>query len=158
MSVNKFIKKVIHKWLFSYEYDLQILEGGRIPTQPYKNDAGYDLYVAKNTVIKAKQMTNVSTGVACKNTIPAWILLTGRSSTLIRYGLIVDDGIIDGDYTGELFIKVYNPGNKDFIIYPGMRIGQIIVIPKTFIRFRMKGVLRVRPGERGFHGLGHSGQ
>lgn len=158
MNISRLIRRLVHKWLFTYDYDLQILEGGQCPTQPYKNDAGYDLYVSKSTTIKPGQTTNVPTGVACKNRIPAWIWLTGRSSTLVRHGLIIDDGIIDGDYVGELFMKVYNPGDKEFHVYPGMRIGQIIVMPKTYVRFNKKDQLRVRPGERGHNGFGHSGK
>lgn len=156
--INQWLKKMVHKWLFSYNYELQILEGGTIPTKPFKNDAGYDLYVSRSTLIKAGEITNVPTGVACKNKIPAWILLTGRSSTLVRHGLIVDDGIIDGDYTGELFIKVYNPSNEDFHVYPTMRIGQIIVMPHTSIKFSFTDSLTTKKGERGNRGFGHSGE
>lgn len=157
-KINNFLKLKIHKWLFTYEYLFALREGGKMPIRIYQNDAGYDLYVSENTVVRARSMINVPTGVSCLSKIPAWILLTGRSSTLLKHGLMVNDGVIDGDYTGELFIKVYNPNEKDVLVPKGMRIGQIIVLPHTNIKFnRVVSIQNRIKNARGDRGFGSSG-
>lgn len=156
--INSLLKRVIHAWLFTYYYDIKIIEGGREPVRAYKNDAGYDLFVSKSINIKPNSLKNVPTGVAVKGqSHNAWIMLTGRSSTLIRHGIIVDTGIIDGDYTGELFIKVYNTQKEEISLYPNMRIGQIIVIPHTKIKFKYVEEFKTKRNERGNKGFGSSG-
>lgn len=157
--LNNGLKKMIHRWLFSYEYDLKILEGGRKPLKTYKNDAGYDLYISRGVVIPAGQVVNVNTGVACKGSgVNAWIFLTARSSTLHRHGLLVDNAVIDGDYVGELSMVVFNPTKEDIYLHPGMRLGQIIVIPHTTIKFNNVEKLKIRKGERGDSGFGSTGK
>lgn len=152
------IKRLIYKWLFSYTYDMVLLREASSPVKAYKNDAGYDLFVYKSVLIPKHTMVDVSTGVHIKSTgLPAWIYLTGRSSTLMKYGLMVDDGVIDGDYSGEMFIKVYNTTNKDVSLYPGMRIGQMIIIPYTTVKFRQVNKLTIKKGERGSRGFGSTG-
>jgi len=156
--INNKIKEAIKSYLFSYDYDLVLLEGGRMPTRAYKNDAGYDLYVTRAVTIPAGKIVNIPTGVACKSKRPAWIMLTGRSSTLVKYGLMVNDAVIDGDYTGELSMKVYNTTKAPVHIPPHARLGQIIVLPHTQVKFSFKDKLHVKKGGRGTRGFGSSGK
>lgn len=157
--INNKLKNLIHRWLFVYNYDVIVNQDARLPTRMFKNDAGYDLFVLRSICIPKRKMVNVPTGVFCKsNKIPAWILLTGRSSTLHRHGLIVNNGIIDGDYIGEMFISVYNPTGADIWLYPNMRIGQMIVIPHTTIKFSYVDKFNIGEGERGECGFGSTGK
>ncbi len=154
--IRRLIKRVIQKWLFTYDYDIVLGEGAKLPTRVYKNDAGYDLYLNKGTTIKAHEFGDLPTGVMMRNQIPSWLLMTGRSSTIIRYKLHVVMGIIDGDYVGELYLQVTNLSNKDVSFPPHFRVGQIIVMPHTNIRFHEKKTLKVKG--RGHNGFGHTGQ
>ena len=151
------LKKWILDWIFSYDYDVVLMNDAKMPYRAYNNDAGYDLYVYRSTKIPKHQMVNVSTGVFCKSKRSSWLFLTGRSSTLLKYGLLVDIGIIDGDYTGELFVKVYNPSSQDVYLYPEMRIAQLIIIPHTTGKFKVVDKLEIKRGERGEKGFGSTG-
>ena len=42
-------------------------------------------------------------------------------------GLQVGACVVDSDYRGEVHLNVHNIGNKDFKIYPGMKIVQMLV-------------------------------
>ncbi len=153
------IRRLILRWLFTYKYEIVLQDEAKAPYKTYKNDAGYDLYVYKTTNIPKKSIVNIPTGVHIKSKgAPAWIYLTGRSSTLLRHGLIVDDGVIDDGYTGEMCVKVFNPTNKDVTLYPDMRIGQIIIIPHTIGKFVHVKNLKVKPHERGTRGFGSTGE
>lgn len=157
--INNVIKRIIHRWLFTYHYDLVLLDASRAPIRAYKRDAGYDLFVSRSVKIPKGKIINVSTGVAIKaNGVPAWILLTSRSSTMLRHGLVVNNGIIDCDYAGELSITVLNPTNEDVYLHPDMRIGQMIIIPHTNCIFTHKDKLKIRKNERGYKGFGSTGQ
>jgi deoxyuridine 5'-triphosphate nucleotidohydrolase len=156
--INNWIKMLVHSWLFSYDYDICIQEGGKLPLRTYKRDAGYDLFVSKSVTVSPGEGANVSVGVSVRSRIPAWILLTNRSSTLMRYGLIVDSGVIDGDYIGELYIKVFNPTKKDIHIPPDTRIAQIIIMPHTSIIPHYVSHLPIKKGARNTKGFGSSGQ
>lgn len=157
--INNFIKKIIHKWLFTYKYYLICDTYAKAPLRAYKNDAGYDLFVLGSVLLPSGKVTNVSTGIYCKSCgVPAWIFLTGRSSTFLKHNLMVNDGIIDGDFTGELYINVFNPTDEDIWLYPGMRIGQMIVMPHTSINFVLSDKLEVKDGERGLRGFGSTGE
>ena len=157
--INNVIKKIIHKWFFTYDFDIKLLEGGKnAPMRTYKKDAGYDLVVNKSVKIPVGEMVNVPTGVACKSYgVPAWIFLTGRSSTLLRHGIVVDNGIIDDGFTGELFVKVFNITKKVVWLRPDMRIGQMIVIPHTNCKFSFINEFRIKKHERGNNGFGSTG-
>ena len=154
-----FLKKLLHRWFFTYKFDLVYLcEGSKMPYKKYKNDAGYDLFISRSTKICVGEMVNVPTGIAIKSYgVPAWVYLTGRSSTLIRHGLIIDNGIIDDGYTGELCIKIYNPTKEDITLYPGMRVGQIIIMPLISAKFRMVERFKIKNHERGGKGFGSTG-
>ncbi len=157
--LNHWFKRMVHGWLFTYEYEIQLMSMGKIPIKAYKNDAGYDLFISRSVTIPPKQFVNVATGIAIKNKSHcAWIMLTGRSSALHKHGIMVDVGIIDGDYTGELFIKAYNTSKEVIHLYPNMRIGQIIVMPHTSIKWNLVNKLEVKSCERGNRGFGSSGR
>lgn len=154
--ITNVLKTVIQRWLNTYDYDIVLSEGAKIPTRVYKNDAGYDLYLNRSATVKAHESCDLPTGVMMQNHVPSWLLMTGRSSTIIRYKLHVVMGIIDGDYIGELHLQVTNLSNKDVSFPPHFRVGQIIAMPHTTIRFHQKEQLKVKG--RGKNGFGHTGQ
>ena len=156
--INNFFKMLFLRWLFTYDYDIHLMEGGKSPIRIYKRDAGYDLYVSKSVKIPPRGKIQVPTGVAMRSKIPAWILLTNRSSTLARHGIIIDNGIIDGDYIGELFISAYNSTGETVHIPPDTRIAQIIVLPHTSIKFNMTDYFSRKRDARNENGFGSSGK
>lgn len=154
---NNFLKKKIHEWLFTYHYEIICDKNGKIPRRVYHDDAGYDLYISESVIIAPFDKKDISTGIFCNSAIPAWMFLTGRSSTLMKYGLVVDNGIIDGGYTGELFIKIINTKNEEVYLKKGTRIGQIIIIPHTSIKFFSVGKFSSEK-IRGYNGFGSTGK
>jgi deoxyuridine 5'-triphosphate nucleotidohydrolase len=152
------LKKKILAWLFTYQYDIHIGPFGKIPVRAYQNDAGYDLFISKSIVVPAGKGIEIPTEIYCRSKIPAWIMLTSRSSTMDRWGVLVKDAVIDSEYTGELYIYVHNLTKKDVHLPIGIRIGQIIVIPHTTIKFNVVDKDRLINSTRGSRGFGSSGQ
>lgn len=134
-----------------------------IPTRATANSAGYDLTVAEDIIVPSylKQVlkmssyavdfpipfslsniycqghkpTLVSTGMKCKLDPGTYLEITVRSSTPLKYWLILANGkgIIDSDYysndqnDGEIFLQLINLSPFDIKLQKGDRIGQAII-------------------------------
>lgn len=130
-----------------------------LPTQGYETDAGYDLYAVESVTVPARGQVSVSCGVAADIPDGLWAQITGRSSTLKKYSLMVapTTGVIDEGYTGELFAPVVSLNNEDVKIDAGQRIAQFILHEAPGQRYRPTwGVCRTK--DRGSNGFGSTGR
>lgn len=138
-----------------------------IPTRSTKGAAGYDFYVAEQVVVPSildiqtklgprminpetslKELeeltkiwncrpTLVPTGIKCKLDPGTYLELSVRSSTPLKYWLILANsvGVIDEDYygnetnEGHIFFQVINLAPKPILLIPGDKIGQGIIKP-----------------------------
>lgn len=102
-------------------------EADHLPLKKHDGDAGYDLYVSRDTLIEASSFTDIPTGI--KMALPAglWARITGRSSTLRNRNILVTEGIIDNGFRGELWIGAFNLSNKDVTVKKGERVAQLIL-------------------------------
>lgn len=101
---------------------------------PAKNglSAGIDLYVAEDIQIPNNEtIVKISTKISLNGSLLlmptntyAWV--TGRSSTASR-NVIIIAGIIDADYTGEIFIQAYTLKKKGVWLKRGDKIAQMII-------------------------------
>jgi dUTP pyrophosphatase len=138
----------------------QILPGEgspRVPTKAYPGDAGWDLYVSRDVVIPAYSFTDIHTDIAIALPEGLWGRITGRSSTLRKYGLLVNEGIIDNGYRGELFIGVFNLINHDRFIPAGTRLAQLI-LHWLVEDLQWEPTIVLPPSQRQDKGFGSSGQ
>lgn len=98
----------------------------RNPTRAYPGDAGWDLYVSRPAVIPPRSFVDVHTDVYIAMPEVLWGRITGRSSILRKRGLLVNEGVIDPGYRGELFIGVWNLREEPVDLQVGDRIAQLI--------------------------------
>lgn len=81
--------------------------------------------------------TLVSTGMKCKLDPSTWLQLSVRSSSPLKYWLMMGNsiGVIDADYynnpdnEGEIFFQIYNLSPFNIQIKKGEAIGQGIILP-----------------------------
>lgn len=128
-----------------------------MPTRTHDDDAGYDLYVSELVVIGPGEFLDIPTGIAMQLPAGAWGMLTGRSSTLRKRGLLVNQGIIDTGYRGELFAGVWNLTLGQAVVQRGERLAQIIVMPNATIDTYVVEVNMLAESSRGIQGFGSSG-
>lgn len=134
-------------------------QGATLPTKGYDLDAGYDLYAVEAVTIPARGQGQVSCGVAVDIPEGMWAQITGRSSTLKNLNLMVAPtvGVIDEEYTGELFAPVVSISDTDVVIEAGQRIAQLILHHAPGQEFRPTwGVTRNKA--RGSNGFGSTGR
>lgn len=132
---------------------------GALP--PFKghgdSDAGWDLYVSRDCVIQPGETKDVHTDICIGMPYGIYARITGRSSTLRKHNLLVNEGIIDNGYTGELFICVRNMGDKPFEAKRGMRLAQVLFGEIIGIDWKQEPAINSKPGERGDKGFGSTG-
>jgi dUTP pyrophosphatase len=85
-------------------------------------------------------------------------ILLPRSGLGHKHGIVLGNlvGLIDSDYQGQVFVSCWNRGNKAFIVEPGERIAQMVIVPVVRAEFDI--VEDFDTSERGAGGFGHTGR
>lgn len=138
--------------------NFELGEGAKAPYKKHIGDAGWDLFVSEDCTIEPGETMDIHTGI--KIDMPPYIFarITGRSSSLRKHHLLVNEGIIDNGYTGELFICVHNLGNSAFHVEKGMRLAQVIFHIIEDVRWSQIDRIKPTPGKRGNAGFGSTGR
>lgn len=138
--------------------DFELGEGAQAPYKKHHGDAGWDLYVSRDCMIHPGDTQDVHTDI--KIDMPPYMFarIVGRSSTLRKHKLIVNEGIIDNGYTGELFVCVHNVGPGPFKVKKGMRLAQILFHTIEDVRWSEVDEIQPTPGKRGDEGFGSTGE
>tara|TARA_B100000401_G_C52789386_1_gene712588 strand:- start:989 stop:1459 length:471 start_codon:yes stop_codon:yes gene_type:complete len=127
-----------------------------------KSDAGFDLFMPEEIVVPAKARSfKLGTKVkasAYKNKILSSYEIWPRSSmggkTPLR--LCNSIGLVDREYTGELFLCVDNISDHDWIIKKNDRLVQLVGPCHEMIEMEL--VTELETTKRGENGLGSSGR
>ncbi len=145
---------------------LKILDpriGNDIPMPEYATpgSAGMDLRACVATPLElAPGATElIPTGIAIHISDPGLAaVLLPRSGLGHKHGIVLGNltGLIDSDYQGQLFVSCWNRSSTPFIIEPGERIAQMVLIPVVQGHFEV--VDEFAETERGTGGFGHTGR
>lgn len=99
------------------------------PSRGTPESAGFDLHSYENVVIAAGKQALVATGVSVVIPEGHWGNLRMRSGAAVKKGLMINAGVIDSDYRGEIKMVLFNPTDVDVTIEKGERVCQMIVAP-----------------------------
>lgn len=129
-----------------------------LPSHAYEGDAGLDLAACERLQLGPGERGVVGTGVAVA--VPeGWAgLVLPRSGLAARHGLTIvnSPGLIDSGYRGEVKVILLNGDAREpFVVEPGMRIAQLILVEAASVR--LVEVDELTGSERGTGGLGSSG-
>ena len=131
-----------------------------LPTYSTSGSAGMDLRacIEKPIELRPKSTELIPTGLAIYIEDPGYAaVILPRSGLGHKHGIVLGNlvGLIDSDYQGELMISAWNRGETDFIIDPGERIAQLVIIPVQQVEFAL--VDEFNTSDRGTGGFGSSG-
>jgi dUTP pyrophosphatase len=85
-------------------------------------------------------------------------MLLPRSGLGHKNGIVLGNlvGLIDSDYQGPLMVSTWNRGSAAFIIQPGDRIAQMVIVPVVQASFEVvESFATTARGSGGFGSSGH---
>jgi dUTP pyrophosphatase len=129
-----------------------------LPARAYEGDAGLDLAACERHELGPGERAVVPTGVAVA--IPPGYagFVQPRSGLAARHGISVvnSPGLLDSGYRGEVLVILLNTDARErFVVEPGMRVAQLVVLPVPALD--VAEVDELPPSERGARGHGSSG-
>jgi len=125
-----------------------------LPARAYEGDAGLDLVACERAELGPGERAVVPTGLAVAIPEGHAGLVLPRSGLAVRHGIgkVNAPGLIDSGYRGELKVVLLNTDRREtFVVEPGMRIAQLVVVPVALPAVReVEELPRSERGERGF--------
>ncbi len=137
--------------------------GTQFPLPAYATDgsAGMDLRACIDAplTLAPGQTQLIPTGLAIHIDDPGLAaVILPRSGLGHKHGIVLGNlvGLIDSDYQGQLMVSMWNRGQSAFVIEPGERIAQLVVVP--VVQVELEVVNDFATSARGAGGFGHSGR
>jgi dUTP pyrophosphatase len=146
--------------------ELKILDpriGGEIPLPAHATpgSAGMDLRACVDGALTLEPGDTrlIPTGIAIHIAEPGLAaMILPRSGLGHKHGIVLGNlvGLIDSDYQGQLFVSCWNRGRESFVVQPGERIAQLVIVPVVQAEFEV--VESFEESHRGEGGFGSSGR
>ena len=129
----------------------------QLPERAYAHDAGIDLSACERVELSPGERALVATGLAVA--IPEGYAgyVQPRSGLASRHGISIVNtpGLVDAGYRGELLVNLVNTDRHEaFVVEPGMRIAQLVILPVPEVE--VVEVDELPESERGAKGFGSS--
>lgn len=128
----------------------------KIPKYAHHDDAGFDLFVPENIILKKGEHFGVPTGIAMEIPEGCVGLIWDKSGIAIKNGLKTLGGVIDSTYRGEVLVGMINLSGHDYVFEKGNKIAQMIIQKKETVDF--EEVKELCDTERGCGGFGSTGR
>ncbi len=126
----------------------------RLPLRAHPTDSGADLFALERTVLPARGVVKVRTGVAMELPENTSGIIWGKSSVESR-GIKAMAGLVDAPYRGELLVCMYNLNDTEFVFEAGQKVAQLVVLPTLYPSFEEAAELS--DTSRGSGGFGSTG-
>ncbi len=128
-----------------------------LPAPAYAGDAGLDLAACERVELGPGERATVGTGLAVAIPDGYAGFVQPRSGLAARHGITIVNapGLVDSGYRGELRVVLLNTDRAEpFVVEPGMRIAQLVVMPVTATE--LVEVDELPESDRGVRGFGSS--
>ena len=132
-----------------------------LPAYATAGSAGMDLRACLDAplALTPGRAELLPTGMAIHLDDPALAaVILPRSGLGHKHGVVLGNlvGLIDSDYQGQLMVSCWNRAAETFIIQPGERIAQLVIVP--VVQVALEVVESFDESARGAGGFGHSGR
>ena len=146
------------------QIDVRILDSrlrDNLPAYATPGSAGLDLRACIDSTVSVQpgETTLVPSGIAIHIGDPGLAaMILPRSGLGHKHGIVLGNlvGLIDSDYQGQLFVSVWNRGDKAFELNPLERIAQLVIVPVVQASFNL--VDEFEESDRGAGGFGSTGK
>ena len=112
----------------------KLKETAVLPTRGSAGAAGLDLYAClpAPVAVEPRKLYKIPTGIAVALPDPNTVaLIFARSGLGVNHGISLPNavGVVDSDYRGEIIVGIGNTSDETYVIQPGERIAQLVVMP-----------------------------
>jgi dUTP pyrophosphatase len=128
-----------------------------VPRRAYSGDAGMDLSSCERIELAPGERALVPTGLAVAIPEGHAGFVQPRSGLAAKHGISIVNtpGLVDSGYRGELLVNLVNTDPREaFVVEPGMRIAQLVILPIP--ELELVEVDELPESERGVRGHGSS--
>lgn len=133
----------------------KIHKDAKIPLYGHKGDAGLDIFSVIDTLLEAKEVKPIPTGIQIA--IPeGYVGLIWDKSGISLKGVHRLAGVIDSGYRGEIQVVLVNMGEKPYTIEKGVKIAQLLIQPVKEVE--IEEVSELEETSRGKNGFGSTGK
>jgi dUTP pyrophosphatase len=132
-------------------------DAATLPIRAYQGDAGLDLAACERVELGPGERAVVGTGLTVAIPDGHAGFVQPRSGLAAKHGITIlnTPGLVDAGYRGELKVVLLNTDRAEpFVVEPGMRIAQLVVIPVALPE--PTEVAELPDSERGEKGFGSS--
>jgi dUTP pyrophosphatase len=132
------------------------------PQYATPGSAGLDLHAILDSplTLQPGQVELLETGISVYLANKGYCaMLLPRSGLGHKHGVVLGNlvGLIDSDYQGPLKVSCWNRGQQNYVIQPGERIAQMIIVPVVQAQFSWVDEFSA-VSQRGQQGFGHTGR
>lgn len=146
------------------QIDVRILDprlNDQLPGYATTGSAGLDLRACIDDTLSVSpgQTELIPSGIAIHLADPGLAaIVLPRSGLGHKHGIVLGNlvGLIDSDYQGQIFVSIWNRGDKLFELKPLERIAQLVIVPVIQASFNI--VDTFTESERGSGGFGSTGK
>lgn len=128
--------------------------GAFMPERAHPEDAGLDIRALKGGIVQANNSKVFHTGVHVQLPPNTCGMMVSKSGLMVKHN-ITSTGLIDEPYRGEIMVKLFNHGDKDYEVCAGDKIGQLVVVPCMYVECEQ--VEELDESDRGINGFGSTG-
>jgi dUTP pyrophosphatase len=136
----------------------KVRDSAVVPVRAYAGDAGMDLAACERVELAPGARALVPTGLAVAIPDGYAGYVQPRSGLAAKHGISIVNtpGLVDSGYRGELLVNLVNHDPVEpFVVEPGMRIAQLVILPVPHVE--LVEVDELPESERGADGFGSSG-
>lgn len=127
-----------------------------MPVREHATDAGLDIRAKESKVVPANDSEIFRTGVHVRLPEGTAGILVSKSGLNVKYD-ITSTGLIDEGYDGEIVVKLFNHGKRDYHVQAGDKISQLVIVPVLYEDVEIVEDLKMRSA-RGSGGFGSTGR
>jgi dUTP pyrophosphatase len=135
----------------------KVRDSAVVPARAYAGDAGMDLAACERVELAPGARALVPTGLAVAIPDGYAGYVQPRSGLAAKHGISIVNtpGLVDSGYRGELLVNLVNHDEaQSFVVEPGMRIAQLVVLAVP--ELDLVEVDELPESERGVRGFGSS--
>lgn len=130
-------------------------ENATAPVRGSVYAAGFDLFSSGEVTVPAFGKALIPTDIKVRIPEGCYGRIAPRSGLALKHFLDVGAGVIDRDYSGDLFVLIFNFGPTDYTVKIGQRVAQLIL--ERILEPRLEEVDELDFTDRGASGFGSSG-